>query len=190
MQGNSHKCEAMLDSRARPCFNPCPLCQIKDLSSGDCNMETRSGDKCQPIPQLCAHELNHRVVNLNCLQFYPGTQKVEAGGLPDLEDSGGLQRKLFSFICQVYFSEAVRKAMFTKGFAKSQVWQHTAIILALRKQKHTNLCEFKACLVYMENSWSGKGMNEFGKINIFVTENRGESTIIPFQHILFVQSNC
>ena len=39
---------------------------------------------------------------------------------------------------------------------KAKVWWHKLSILALRKQKHADLCEFKAILVCIESGKLGR----------------------------------
>jgi hypothetical protein len=56
--------------------------------------------------------------------FYPGTQKIEVGGWPGVGGQPGppkIKHKLFNFICQVYFSEAIEKGNVHRGFGKSHV---------------------------------------------------------------------
>ena len=42
-----------------------------------------------------------------------------------------------------------------KGIRTSYVWWRTPLILALRKQRQADLCEFQAVLVYIVSSTTG-----------------------------------
>ena len=47
-----------------------------------------------------------------------------------------------------------------KTWCPRQMWGHTSLIPALRRQRQEDLCEFKACLVYRASSRTAKAVTQ------------------------------